>query len=84
MKIEQLHALFLRYNSVCTDTRKINKNDFFFALKGENFNGNAYAEQALENGAKYAVIDEALFNTSSKTILVKNVLENITKISFIS
>lgn len=81
MKIEQLHALFLQYNSVCTDTRKIKKNDFFFALKGENFNGNAYAGQALENGAKYAVIDEALFNTSSKTILVKNVLETLQKLA---
>ncbi|MDO5972168.1 UDP-N-acetylmuramoyl-tripeptide--D-alanyl-D-alanine ligase [Flavivirga aquimarina] len=77
MKIEQLHKLFIQCNSVCTDTRKIKKNDLFFALKGENFNGNTYAEQALKKGAKYAVVDEASFNTSSKTILVENVLETL-------
>lgn len=81
MKIEQLHALFLQCNSVCTDTRKIKKNDLFFALKGENFNGNAYADQAQKNGAKYAVVDEEPFNTSSKTILVKNVLETLQKLA---
>ncbi|MDD7886351.1 UDP-N-acetylmuramoyl-tripeptide--D-alanyl-D-alanine ligase [Flavivirga sp. 57AJ16] len=81
MKIEQLHTLFLECNSVCTDTRKIKKNDLFFALKGENFNGNAYAELALKNGAKYAVVDEAPFNTSDKTILVKNVLETLQKLA---
>ncbi|GAA3648335.1 UDP-N-acetylmuramoyl-tripeptide--D-alanyl-D-alanine ligase [Flavivirga jejuensis] len=81
MKIEQLHALFLQCDSVCTDTRKIKKNNLFFALKGENFNGNTYAEQALKNGAKYAIIDEVQFNTSSKTILVKNVLETLQELA---
>ena len=81
MKIEQLHALFLQCHSVCTDTRKIKNNDLFFALKGENFNGNTYTALALENGAKYAVIDEEQFNTSSKTILVKNVLETLQKLA---
>ncbi|GAA3616827.1 UDP-N-acetylmuramoyl-tripeptide--D-alanyl-D-alanine ligase [Flavivirga amylovorans] len=81
MKIEQLHELFLQCDSVCTDTRKIKKNDLFFALKGENFNGNTYAEQALKHGAKYAVVDEEPFHTSSKTILVKNALETLQKLA---
>ena len=81
MKIEQLHTLFLQCHAVCTDTRKIKKNDLFFALKGENFNGNTYAELALKNGAKYAVIDDELYNTSSKTILVKNVLKTLQKLA---
>ncbi len=81
MEIEQLHALFLQCHSVCTDTRKLKKNDLFFALKGDNFNGNAYAEQALKNGAKYAVIDEESFNTSSTTILVKNALDTLQKLA---
>ncbi|WP_303318213.1 UDP-N-acetylmuramoyl-tripeptide--D-alanyl-D-alanine ligase [Flavivirga abyssicola] len=81
MKIEQLHELFLQCSTACTDTRKIKKNDLFFALKGENFNGNEYAELALKNGAKYAIIDDVLFNTSSKTILVKNVLETLQKLA---
>ena len=77
MKIEQLHSLFLECGSVSTDTRKIKNNDMFFALKGENFNGNIYAEKALEAGAKYSIIDEVDYQTSDKTILVDNVLETL-------
>lgn len=74
MKIEQLHRLFLTCSAVCTDTRKIQKNTMFFALKGENFNGNAYAEKALESGAKYTIIDDPEFDILNETILVENVL----------
>ncbi|MEN3323047.1 UDP-N-acetylmuramoyl-tripeptide--D-alanyl-D-alanine ligase [Mariniflexile soesokkakense] len=81
MKIEQLHNLFLGCHSACTDTRKIKPNDMFFALKGDNFNGNTYAEQAIESGAKYCIIDEAEFNTSSQTILVNNVLETLQELA---
>ena len=48
-----MHSLFLECNSVCTDTRKIKKDDIFFALKGDNFNGNVYAEQALKKGGRF-------------------------------
>lgn len=81
MKIEQIHQLFLECNSVSTDTRNIQKNDIFFALKGENFNGNTYAKIALEKGAKYAIVDETEFSTSSKTILVDNALETLQKLA---
>lgn len=49
----------------------------FFALKGLHFNGNIYAEAAIAKGAKYAIVDEAKFRTSSQTILVKNVLQTL-------
>tara|TARA_R110002050_G_scaffold300769_1_gene472443 strand:+ start:80875 stop:82155 length:1281 start_codon:yes stop_codon:yes gene_type:complete len=81
LKIETIHQLFLKCHSVCTDTRKIQKNDIFFALKGDNFNGNTYAKKALENGAKYAIIDETAFNTSPETILVNNVLETLQELA---
>jgi UDP-N-acetylmuramoyl-tripeptide--D-alanyl-D-alanine ligase len=58
MDIAQLYRLFQQYPSIQTDTRKLKKADLFFALKGENFNGNRFATQALERGAAYAVIDE--------------------------
>jgi len=76
MNIETLHHLFLNCNSVSTDTRKIEKGDLFFALKGDNFNGNSYAQQAIEKGAKYALIDDKEFKTEN-TILVNNVLETL-------
>ncbi|MFI1771823.1 UDP-N-acetylmuramoyl-tripeptide--D-alanyl-D-alanine ligase [Thalassobellus citreus] len=81
MEIKDIHTLFLQCNSVCTDTRKIQENDLFFALKGDNFNGNTYAKKALDNGAKYAIVDEAAFNTSPKTILVDNVLETLQELA---
>ncbi|NMH87325.1 UDP-N-acetylmuramoyl-tripeptide--D-alanyl-D-alanine ligase [Flavivirga algicola] len=81
MKIEQIHELFLQCHSVCTDTRKLKEGDLFFALKGENFNGNTYAEVALKNGAKYAIVDEEPYNTSPNTILVNNTLEILQKLA---
>lgn len=74
MTIEALHKLFLESSGISTDTRKINKNNLFFALKGENFDGNTYAKKAIESGASYAIIDNPEFNTTG-TILVKDVLE---------
>jgi UDP-N-acetylmuramoyl-tripeptide--D-alanyl-D-alanine ligase len=72
--IEHLYRLYLRYPSVCTDTRKVKSGDLFFALKGENFNGNLFAGKAIENGAAYAVIDEAPPVANDQFILVDDVL----------
>ena len=76
--VEQVYNAFLGCDQkVTTDTRNIAKNDLFFALKGPNFNGNKFAEKALELGAKYAVIDEKEYFTEGKTFLVENVLETL-------
>lgn len=77
MNISQIHLLFLKSSGVCTDTRKIKNNTIFFALKGANFNGNTYANKAIELGASYAIIDEPQFETSKKHILVDNVLKTL-------
>lgn len=74
MTIEQLYIIFKQHPSLETDTRKLKPDDIFFALKGDNFNGNAFAKKALEGGAAYAVIDEKEFEISEKTILVNDVL----------
>jgi len=81
LKIEELHQIFLQCRSVCTDTRKIQNNDLFFALKGDNFNGNTYANNALKLGAKYAIIDDPEFDVSEKTILVNNALAALQKLA---
>ncbi|WP_108866612.1 UDP-N-acetylmuramoyl-tripeptide--D-alanyl-D-alanine ligase [Aquimarina aquimarini] len=77
MTIHQIHQLFISSNGVCTDTRKIKQNSVFFALKGENFNGNTYAQKALELGASYVIIDEATYKTSEKYILVNDTLKTL-------
>ena len=74
MKIEELYQLYLQYPSVKTDTRKLEKNDMYFALKGPNFNGNEFAAKAFESGAAKAIIDDARFEVKDKTILVEDVL----------
>ncbi|MCK0156155.1 UDP-N-acetylmuramoyl-tripeptide--D-alanyl-D-alanine ligase [Cellulophaga sp. F20128] len=80
MTIAQIHQLFLKYPTVCTDTRKITKNCIFFALKGDNFNGNSYAEDAIKKGAAYAIIDDEKFATSNKFIVVKDVLHTLQQV----
>jgi len=76
-EIIKLYELFLQYPSVQTDTRKLQKGDLFFALKGPSFNGNTFAAKALELGAAYAIIDEAAFATDERCILVEDVLETL-------
>jgi UDP-N-acetylmuramoyl-tripeptide--D-alanyl-D-alanine ligase len=74
MSIEQLYSLYKKYPSIQTDTRKLKPGDLFFALKGENFNGNSFAKQAIDAGAAYAVIDEKQFEIAGKTHLVADAL----------
>lgn len=81
MIIEKLHQVFLKFPIVCTDTRKIEDNCLFFGLKGDNFNGNAYATEALKKGAAYAVVDEKKYATSDRTILVDDVLQTLQKLA---
>ena len=81
MTLEKLHALFLEHPIICTDTRKIEENCMFFALKGPNFNGNAFAKDALQKGASYAIVDEKEYRTSEKTILVNDVLHTLQELS---
>ena len=81
MTIEELHALFLAYPKICTDTRKISENCLFFALKGPNFNGNAFAQDALDKGAAFTIIDEEAFSTSDKTILCQDVLKTLQELA---
>ncbi|WP_445716308.1 UDP-N-acetylmuramoyl-tripeptide--D-alanyl-D-alanine ligase [Flavobacterium sp.] len=69
-----LHSLFLKYPVVSTDTRKIEPNSIFFALKGENFDANTFTKEALEKGAKYVVIDNKDYFIDDRTLLVENSL----------
>jgi UDP-N-acetylmuramoyl-tripeptide--D-alanyl-D-alanine ligase len=76
MEIKKLYEIFIGVNQkISTDTRNIIPNSIFFALKGEKFNGNSFAEEAINSGAKYSIIDESCYKTSENIILVGNVLE---------
>ncbi|PVW13300.1 UDP-N-acetylmuramoyl-tripeptide--D-alanyl-D-alanine ligase [Marixanthomonas spongiae] len=73
MTTKQLHQEFLAGSGICTDTRNIVENCFFIALKGANFNGNTFADEAVKKGAYRVVIDDEAFK-NEKTILVKDTL----------
>ncbi len=77
MTIHELYQIFLDFPLACTDTRAIAHNCIFFALKGDNFNGNTYASEALHKGAAYCIVDEKKYAISSNAILVDNVLETL-------
>jgi len=72
--IEEIYTIYKKYPLVCTDTRKIQPDSIFCALKGSNFNGNEFAEDALKKGSKYAIIDEKKFYKDERFILVEDVL----------
>lgn len=81
MKINKIHELFLECKSFSTDTRKIGKDSMFFALKGENFDANTFAKDAIDKGAKFVIIDNEDYFIDSKTILVNNVLKTLQELS---
>jgi UDP-N-acetylmuramoyl-tripeptide--D-alanyl-D-alanine ligase len=77
MEIDHLYRIFLSCSKVVTDSRKAEQNALFFALRGDNFDGNKYAEVAIEKGCSFAIIDNPDFEISDKFILVDNVLETL-------
>ncbi len=81
MSIESLYALFQQYPHVETDTRQLKPGCIFFALRGENFNGNQFAKKALEAGAAAAIIDDAAAYVDKRTILVENTLTTLQQLA---
>ncbi len=77
MEITQLYQFFSPIIGITTDSRNIQTNQLYFALKGSSFNGNEFAQQALLAGASYAIIDEEEYKTSDRCIVVKNVLQTL-------
>ena len=78
-----LYEIFLSHPIVTTDTRDCPAGSIFFALKGETFNGNEFAAQALEKGCAYAVIDDARFcpKDDDRYILVSDVLSTMQQLA---
>ncbi len=81
ISINDLYSVYQQYPKVTTDSRDIPPNSIFFALKGENFDGNKYAEDAIKNGAAYAVIDDKKYKTSEKFLLTRDVLSTLQELA---
>ena len=81
MDIKYIHALFLKCDGVSIDTRKIQKNSFFVAIKGERFDANTFAKEALEKGASYVIIDNSNYFIDERTILVEDSLTTLQELA---
>ena len=75
MDIKDLYKLYQQHPQITTDSRDCPKGSIFLALKGESFNGNKFAESALEKGCAYAIIDEPEYKKDDRFILVGNCLQ---------
>ena len=74
MEIEKLYDYFVRSAGISTDTRKILPGSMFFALRGDKFNANEFAAQALDKGASCVVVDDAQYRLNDQCILVSDTL----------
>jgi UDP-N-acetylmuramoyl-tripeptide--D-alanyl-D-alanine ligase len=81
ISIEELYKIFLKYPVVSTDSRNIRQGSLFFALKGERFDGNSFATNALQQGASYAIVDDEKYAINDAFILVGNVLETLQELA---
>lgn len=78
---ELLYKLFQKHRTVCTDSRQVTPDSIFFALKGDNFDGNRYACEAIKAGAACAVIDETQFAADHRCLLVDDVLSTLQQLA---
>lgn len=74
VNIEQLYQHYLKHPVICTDTRSITEGCLFFALKGDKFDANQFAEKAIADGAAFAIVDNLAYAKSDKYVLVDDVL----------
>ena len=81
MEIPELYQLYLANPGIETDSRKLKQGDIFFALKGPNFNGNRFAEQALDAGAAYVVVDDYDGQENNRIIKVPDVLASLQQLA---
>jgi UDP-N-acetylmuramoyl-tripeptide--D-alanyl-D-alanine ligase len=79
--IQKLYDIYLNHPIICTDTRAIQQGSLFFALKGDKFDANTFALNALEAGAVYAIVDDAAFATVDRCILVEDVLSTLQELA---
>jgi UDP-N-acetylmuramoyl-tripeptide--D-alanyl-D-alanine ligase len=77
MSISELHEIFLESTGISTDSRKIWKDCIYLSLKGDRFNGNNFALQALSQGASFSVIDQVLEEKNNSLIKVENGLQTL-------
>src|SRR6056297_2991524 len=81
MDLQSIYQRYLECTEAVTDSREVEKDSMFFALRGEHFNGNRFASDALQKGARYAVVDDPDFAQNEACILVEDTLDTMQKLA---
>jgi UDP-N-acetylmuramoyl-tripeptide--D-alanyl-D-alanine ligase len=81
MTTEELYEIYKRHPQITTDSRNVAAGSIFFALKGDSFDGNRFAKDALHQGAAWAVVDDASLENHQKIIVVDDVLEALQQLA---
>ena len=83
MELKKIYKIFQNSSGASIDTRTIKQNNIFFSIKGPNFNGNKFANEAIKNGAIYAIVDEEISSVvnSKKIIVVKDCLKTLSDLA---
>ena len=81
MTIENLYRIFLEHPVLYTDSREVQPGGLYFALKGQNFNGNEFAGECLEKGCFRVIVDEAKYKTNERCILVEDALKALQQLA---
>ncbi len=81
MDIKSIHHFFLKCNSVSIDTRKIEPGSLFVAIKGDNFDANTFAKEALEKGASFVIIDNPKYFIDDRSIVVEDSLKTLQELA---
>ena len=79
--MEALYQIFVKHPIVCTDSRNITPGCLFFCLKGEHFDGNEFAEQALQQGAAYVVTERPELRGNAQCVVVEDVLKTLQQLA---
>ena len=77
MLTSEIYKIYLEHPNICIDTREIIEKGLFFALKGNNFNGNTFALESIKQGCSFAIVDDKDLINNSNLIVVENVLETL-------
>ena len=80
-KLKSIYELYRQFPNICTDTREIIPNSIFFCLKGESFDGNAFAMTAIEKGAAFVVTENFDLENHPQCICVDDALSVLQQLS---
>ncbi|HOI26287.1 MAG TPA: UDP-N-acetylmuramoyl-tripeptide--D-alanyl-D-alanine ligase [Paludibacteraceae bacterium] len=81
MEIKEIYSLYKAHPSITTDSRNCSENSIFFAMKGVSFNGNEYAQKAIENGCSYAFVDEKQYANGTNILYVEDCLSTLQQLA---